>query len=191
MLKDGAVDVSAMLRTTNRRIYAIGDAIGSVRSGHSATHHAGLVLRALLFRLPAKDKAVVARVVHTDPELAHVGLTQDQAARIYRHLRILRWPYAGNDRARAERRTQGHVKIVASARGELLGITIAGANASEQIGIWALALSKGLSLKDMAASMPPQPTLGEAGKNAAAAFFTAKARRRLTRAIVRVLRLFG
>ncbi len=190
-LKGDAVDVSAMLRTTNRRIYAVGDAIGAVRSGHSATHHAGLVLKALLFRLPAKDRAVVARVVHTDPELAHVGLTQEQATRKYRHLRILRWPYAANDRARAERRTEGHVKIVASVHGELLGVTMAGANASEQIGAWALALSKGFSLKDMATSIPPQPTLGEAGKNAAATFFMANARKPLTRAIVRFLRLFG
>lgn len=190
-LRDNAVDVSAMLRTTNRRIYAVGDAAGAARSGHCATHHAGLVLKALLFRLPAKDRVAIARVVHTDPEIAHVGLTEIQAAKLYRRLRILRWPYAENDRARAERRTDGHVKIIASDRGKLLGVTFAGTDASDMIGIWALALSKGLGLAEMAASIPPQPTIGETGKNAAMTYFAPAARNRVTRGIVRTLRFFG
>ncbi len=190
-LRDDAVDVSAMLRTTNRRIYAVGDAAGAARSGHCAIHQAGLVLKALLFRLPAKDRVAIARIVHTDPEIAHVGLTEMQAAKLYRRLRILRWPYAENDQARAERRTEGHVKIIASGRGRLLGVTFAGANASDMIGIWALALSKGLGLADMAASIPPQPTIGETGKNAAMTYFAPAARNRVTRGIVRALRLFG
>ena len=106
-LKGNAVDVSAMLRTTNRRIYAIGDVTGAPQSAQMATYHADLVLKALLFRLPAKDRAIVPRSVHTDPELAHVGLTEAQAAKRHRRLTILRWPYAENDRARAERKTEG------------------------------------------------------------------------------------
>ena len=113
-LKSNAIDVSAMLRTTNRRIYAVGDVTGAPQSAHMATYHADLVLKALLFRLPAKDRAIVPRTVHTDPELAHVGLTEAQAAKRHRRLTILRWPYAENDRARAERRTEGHIKLVAA-----------------------------------------------------------------------------
>lgn len=190
-LKGDAIDVSAMLRTTNSRIYAIGGATGAPQSAQAATQQADLVLRALLFRLPAKDRAIVPRAVHTDPEYAHVGLTEAQAAKRRRKLTILRWPYAENDRARAERRTEGHVKLVAARNGDILGVTIAGAGASEQIGIWALALSKGLGLKDMAASIPPHPTFGEIGKSAAIAYFAGKMRRPLTRGIVRLLQFFG
>jgi pyruvate/2-oxoglutarate dehydrogenase complex dihydrolipoamide dehydrogenase (E3) component len=190
-LKNGAVDVSAMLRTTNRRIYAVGDVTGAPPSAHAATYHADLVLKALLFRLPAKNRAMAPRTVHTDPEVAHVGLTEAQAAKRHRRLTILRWPYAENDRARAERRTEGHIKLVAAKNGDILGVTIAGASASELIGIWTLALSKGLGLKDMASAIPPHPTMGEIGKSAAIAYFAGKARRPLRRGIVRLLQLFG
>lgn len=190
-LKGNAVDVSAMLRTTNRRIYAIGDVTGSPQSAHVATHHADLVLKALLFRMPAKDRAIIPRVVYTDPELAHVGQTEAQVSKRHRKLSILRWPYAENDRARAERRTEGHIKLVAAKNGSILGVTIAGANASELIGIWTLALSKGLGLKDMASSTPPHPTTSEIGKSAAITYFANRARKPLTRGVVRLLQLFG
>ncbi|MDQ2704797.1 MAG: FAD-dependent oxidoreductase, partial [Pseudomonadota bacterium] len=190
-LKGDAVDVSAMLRTTNRRIYAIGAVTGAQPSAHMATYHADLVLKALLFRMPAKDRAIISRVVHTDPELAHVGMTEAQASKRYRKLAILRWPYAENERARAERRTEGHIKLVATKNGDILGVTIAGANASELIGIWALALAKGLGLKDMASAVPPHPTTGEIGKSAAISYFAGRAQRPLARGVVRLLQLFG
>ena len=117
-----------MLRTTNRRIYAVGDVTGA-RSVQAATHQAALVLKALLFRLPAKDRAIVARVVNTDPGLAHVGLTEaEAAARRHKRLTILRWPYAENERARADRATEGHIKLVVARNG---GLEIAGQ--SEQV----------------------------------------------------------
>ncbi|MBL8579787.1 MAG: NAD(P)/FAD-dependent oxidoreductase [Mesorhizobium sp.] len=189
-LKDGVVDVSAMLRTTNRKIYAIGDVAGG-RSAQAARHQAERVMRALLFRLPAKDRTPVSRVVRTDPELARVGLSEAEARRLYRRLTIVRWPFAENDLARATGRTQGHVKLVVARSGQLLGVTIAGANASELIAVWALALSKGLTLRDMAFSIPPHPTTGEIGKSAAMAYFGAQAQSSLRRAVVRLLRLFG
>lgn len=190
-LKGNAIDVSAMLRTTNRRIYAIGEAAGGPRAAHAATYQAGLVLKALLFRLPAKDLAIVPGFVHTDPELARIGMTEAEASRRHRKLTILRWPYAENDRARAEGRTEGHIKVVAARNGDILGVTIAGANASELIGTWALALSKGLGLKDVASSIQPDPTYGEICKSAATAYFAGRTRRPLTRGIVRLLQLFG
>lgn len=190
-VKDNAVDVSAMLRTTNGRIYAIGGVTGAPESAQLSTHHAALVLKALLFRLPAKDRAIVPRVVYTDPELAHVGLTEAQASKRHRRLTILRWPYAENDRARAGRCTEGHIKVVVAGNGDILGVTIAGANASELIGIWTLALANGLGLADMAASIPPHPTLGEIGKSAAIAYFGRNKRTSFARGMVRVLQLFG
>jgi pyruvate/2-oxoglutarate dehydrogenase complex dihydrolipoamide dehydrogenase (E3) component len=190
-LKGDVVDVSAMLRTTNRRIYAIGDVAGT-SSAQAAAHQAELVLKGLLFRLPAKDRAIVPRVVNTDPGIAHVGLTEAQAAaKRHRRLTILRWPYAENGRARAERRTEGHIKLVVARNGDLLGVTVAGANAAETIVAWELALSKRLGLKDMASSIPPHPTTAEIGKSAAMAYFAGRARRPLIRGIVRLLQLFG
>ncbi|MCX7303496.1 MAG: FAD-dependent oxidoreductase [Hyphomicrobiales bacterium] len=190
-LREGFVDVSAMLRTTNRRIYAVGGVTGAEQSAHVARHQASLVLKALLFRLPAKDRAIMPRVVPTDPELARVGQTEVQAKRRRRRLTVLRWPYADNDRARAERRTEGHMKLIVSRRGDLLGATTAGADAAMMIGPWALAVSKRLSLADMAASIPPHPSIAEIGKSAAMSYFTGEARKPLTRGIVRVLRFFG
>lgn len=190
-LKGGAVDVSAMLRTTNRRIYAIGDVTGAGQSVHNAEYQAGLVLKALLFRLPAKDRAILPRTVNTDPEFAHVGLTEAEAGKTHRKLSIMRWAFRDNDRARAEGATEGHIKLVATSKGQILGVTIAGANASELIGLWALALSKGLGLEEMASAIPPYPTFGEIGKSAAIAYSADRARRPLRRMIVRMLQLFG
>lgn len=190
-LRGNAVDVSAMLRTTNRRIYAIGGVTGAKDSAHLAQHQAGVVLKALLFRLPAKDRAIMPCVVPTDPELARVGLTEDAARRRHKRLTVLRWPYADNNRARAERRTEGHIKLIVSRGGELLGATIAGANASALIGPWTLAMAKKLSLADMAASIPPHPSIAEIGKSAAMSYFAGQARNPIARSIVRMLRVFG
>jgi len=190
-LRGNAVDVSAMLRTTNRRIYAIGGVTGARPCAHGEQHQASLVLKALLFRLPAKDRAILSRVVPTDPELAHVGQTEDAARRRHRRVTVLRWPYADNDRARAERRTEGHVKLVVSRRGEILGATIAGADASALIGPWTLAVARKLSLEDMAGAVPPHPTFAEIGKNAAMSYFAGEARNPIARSIVRMLRVFG
>ncbi len=189
--KGDAADVSAMLRTTNRRIYAIGAAAGAGASAHAAEHQAELVLKPLLFRLPAKDRAVTPEVTRTDPPIARAGLTEEQARKRHRHLRILRWPYSENDRARGDRATEGHIKLVASRHGELLGVTIAGAGADEQIALWALALAQRLSLEDMAGSIPPHMAYSEIGKKAAMSYFAGQARKPLIRGIVRFLRIFG
>jgi pyruvate/2-oxoglutarate dehydrogenase complex dihydrolipoamide dehydrogenase (E3) component len=190
-LRGNAVDVSAMLRTTNRRIYAIGSVTGAQDSAHLAQHQASVVLKALLFRLPAKDRAIMPCVVPTDPELARIGLTEEAARRRHKRLTVLRWPYADNNRARAERRTEGHIKLIVSRSGELLGVTIAGADASALIGPWTLAVAKKLSLADMAASIPPHPSIAEIGKSAAMSYFAGKARNPMTRRIVRMLMVFG
>lgn len=190
VLKEDAVDVSAMLRTTNRRIYAIGDVTGT-RSAQAARRQADMVLRALLFRLPAKDHAHIPRVVATDPGLAHVGMTEAEALHRHRRLTILRWPFAENDRARAEGSTQGHIKLLVARNGEVLGATIAGAGAADLIGMWSLAVSKRLGLKELASSIPPHPTIAEIGKSVAISYFAGKARGRLVRGWVRLLQFFG
>lgn len=189
-MKGSVADVSAMLRTTNMRVYAVGEAAGA-RSAQHAARQSDLVLDALLFRLPAKDNAVVPRLVATDPPLAHVGLTEAEARRRHKKLTIVRAPYAEHDGARAEGKTDGHVKLVIGRGGDLLGATIAGANAAEAIGVWALVIAGKLSLADMASSLSAGPAATEIGKNATMAYFARKPPGPLRRGMVRLLRILG
>lgn len=189
-LKGDVADVSAMLRTTNGRVYAIGEAAGT-RSPQSALQQADLVLDALLFRLPAKDRSAAPRLVATEPALAHVGLTEAEASRRHKKLTIVRAPYSENEIARAAGRTDGHAKLVLSRKGELLGATIAGQNAAEAIGIWALVIAGKLSLKDVASSALPGATTAEIGKNAAMSYFARKPPGAFKRGMARLLRVFG
>jgi pyruvate/2-oxoglutarate dehydrogenase complex dihydrolipoamide dehydrogenase (E3) component len=185
------VKVDASLRTSNRRVYAIGDVAGG-RFTHEANLHAGLVLRATLFRLPVRfQPTLTPRVVYSDPPLAATGLTEAQARAQGLAMRVHRWPFSENDRARAEARSEGHVKILATPRGALLGVGIVGAHADEMIATWQTALTHGLSLRDMAGVTLPYPTLGEAGKRAAILHYARQAASPFTHSLLRKLRLFG
>jgi len=171
----GGIRVDGGLRSvSNPRVYAIGDAAGSLQFTHVAAYHAGLVLRNALFRLPVKASTdYIPRVTFTDPEIAQAGLSEAEAqARHGDAVEIHRFPFAGNDRAIAEAGVEGLVKAVVGRRGRILGCSIVGHGAGELIHPWALALSAGLGIKAMADYVAPYPTLGEAGKRAAGAYFT-------------------
>jgi hypothetical protein len=116
---------------------------GGLQFTHVAGYHAGLVVQQILFRLPAKEnRDIIPWATYTDPELAHVGLTEEEAAR--RHggrISVLRWPYAENDRAQAERKTTRLIKMVVDRKARILGVSIAGAGAGEMINMWALAIT--------------------------------------------------
>lgn len=186
------VTTDARLRTTNRHVFACGDVAGGPQFTHAAGYQAGIVLRNALFRLPARaDYSALPRVTYSDPELAQVGATEAEARSIASDVRVLRWPFADNDRARAEGVADGLVKVVAGPRGRILGASIAGPHAGELIQVWALALSRGLKLGAVAAMIAPYPTLGEAGKRAAGAYFTPTLFGPRTRRLVRFLSRFG
>jgi len=164
--------VDDRLRTSNKRVYAIGDVTGGPKFTHVANHHAGLVIRHALFGLPIKvNHREIPRVTYTDPELAHVGLLEEAARAEARTIRVLRWPYTENDRARTALATEGHVKIVTDRKGDILGATIVGARAGENITAWALAISHKLNIRAFAGLVVPYPTYAEAGKRAAITFF--------------------
>ena len=186
------IKVTDKMRTTNRKVYAIGDVAGGLQFTHVAGYHAGLVVRALLFRLPAREnRSIIPWATFTDPELAQVGLTEAEAMKKHGRVSVLRWPYAENDRAQAERKTDGFIKVLAGKRGRILGVGIVGANASEMINIWALALSKGMTLRDMTAYVPPYPTMTEIGKRAAITYFAGATRKPIVRKVIAFLRRFG
>jgi pyruvate/2-oxoglutarate dehydrogenase complex dihydrolipoamide dehydrogenase (E3) component len=104
---------------------------------------------------------------------------------------VLKSPYAGNDRAQTERRTEGFIKLVAGRRGRILGVSVVGAGAGEQIGFWALALSKKMGVRDIIHHVAPYPTIGEIGKRAALAYFSDTTRNGWVRRLVGFLRRFG
>ncbi len=196
-----AVDKSGIivdrgLRTTNARVYAVGDCAGGeagpYKFTHVANYHAGLVIRSALFRLPVKvDPAGIPRVTYTDPELAAVGLTEEEARAKHKAIRILRWPMAENDRAQAERATEGHVKAVVMPNGKVLGCAVAARHAGDLIVPWALALAKGLKVQDIAGIAFPYPTLSEATKRAAVEFLRPSAQNQWVRRLIGLARRFG
>jgi pyruvate/2-oxoglutarate dehydrogenase complex dihydrolipoamide dehydrogenase (E3) component len=190
---DGAgILVDKGLKTANKRVYAIGDVAGGAQFTHLANYHAGLVIRNALFRLRVRvNEDAVPRVTFTDPELAHVGLTEAQARRRGLSIRVLRWPYHENDRAQAERDTRGHIKVVTSRAGRILGATIVGPAAGELITTWTLAMSQKLGVRALAGIIVPYPTLAEVGKRAAMSYFMPGVTRGYVRRIIAWLRRFG
>ena len=187
------IAVSKGLKTSNRRVYAIGDcAAGQLQFTHAANYHAGLVIRSALFRLPVTvNNDVIPWVTYTEPELAQTGLSEAEARKRGHTIRILRWPYHDNDRAQAERATHGHIKVVTSAKGAILGATIVGAQAGELITTWSLAIAQKLNIRAMTGIVMPYPTLSEIGKRAAIDFFTPSLTKPLLRRIIAWLRIFG
>ena len=187
-----SIKVSEKMRTTNSRVYAIGDVSGSLQFTHMAGYHAGLVIRAILFRLPAKEnRHIIPWCTYTEPELAHVGHTEETARKENGKITVLRWPYGENDRAQAERVTTGLIKLVTMKNGKILGATIAGVQAGEMMNFWALAIAQGLKVKDIAGYVAPYPTLSEIGKRAATSYYTPTTRKPLVRRVIDFLRIFG
>ncbi|MGE0120891.1 MAG: NAD(P)/FAD-dependent oxidoreductase [Dongiaceae bacterium] len=187
-----AIALDARLRTSNRRVYAIGDAAGGLQFTHLAGYHAGIVIRNALFRWPARvDQRALPWVTYTAPELAQVGVSEAAARAAGRAVQVLRWPFAENDRAQTGRATDGLVKAIVTPRGRILGAAIVGAEAGELIQPWVLAIANRLKISTLATMIVPYPTRGEAGKRAAGSFYAPKLFSRRTRALVRVLRWFG
>lgn len=171
--RGGTIMVKRNLKTSNARIYAAGDAAGPWLSTPVASYHAAMVVRNALFRFGGKVRYDrVPWVTYTDPELAEIGLSDEAAKKKGYTIRILRWAYRENDRARAEGAMEGHIKAVTDKRGRILGATIVGAHAGELIAPWALAMCEGLKIDAMARFLAPYPTLGEINSRAAATFFS-------------------
>ena len=186
------ITVDASLRTSNRRIFAIGDVVGPYQFTHMASYQAGIVIRRALFRLPAKvDYRAVPWVTYTDPELAHVGLTEAEARDQDASVRVLTSSFAENDRAQAERRTEGMLKVVTGRGGRVLGASIVGARAGELLTPWCLMVENKLKIGTMASVIAPYPTLSEIGKRAAGSYFTASLFGAKTKRLVRFLQWFG
>lgn len=169
---DRSIKVDAYLRTTNRKVYAIGDVAGGFQFTHVAGYHGATIIRPILFGLPTKARTDhIPWATYTDPELAQVGLTEAQAREKHGHdLEVLRFPYHENDRAIAEGKTEGLIKVMV-VKGRPIGASIAGAQAGELIGLWALVIANKLKIGAVAAMVAPYPTLGEISKRAAGQYY--------------------
>jgi pyruvate/2-oxoglutarate dehydrogenase complex dihydrolipoamide dehydrogenase (E3) component len=193
------IAVRADLRSvSNRRVWAVGDVADPVGIGpraftHVAGQHAGILVRAMMLRLPFTrlDYAALPRVTYTDPELAQTGMTEEEAlAAGHTDLRLQRWPLSENDRAVAEGRPEGLIKLVLTSKGRMLGVGILAPHAGEMAGTYGLLIGRRLPLSALAAMVLPYPTLAEAGKRAAGEFYAPTILSPLTRRIIAFLKHF-
>ncbi|MEQ8815506.1 MAG: FAD-dependent oxidoreductase [Thalassobaculum sp.] len=188
----GRLVLDARLRTSNRRVFAVGDAAGGPQFTHVAGAHAGVVIRNALFRLPAKaGQGGVPRVTYTAPELAQVGPTEAELTAAGTRYGVLRWPYAENDRAQAERSVDGFAKLLVAPNGRILSATVVGEAAGETISVMALAIARRLKVSALAGLVVPYPTRTEVLKRAASSWYVPRLFGDRTRAVVRFLMRFA
>ncbi|WP_292312537.1 FAD-dependent oxidoreductase [Marivivens sp.] len=170
------IHVDAGLRSvSNRKVYAIGDVAGGMQFTHLAGYHAGIIVRSMLFGLPAKSRTEhIPRVTYTSPELAQIGPTEAEAVEKYgASVSVHRVEFGGNDRAVASGSTVGFLKLMV-VKGRPVGVTIVGSQAGELIAMWAMAIANRSKLSFIANTVLPYPTLAEINKRAASAYFTPK-----------------
>ncbi len=167
------IAVDDRLRTSNRKVYAIGDVAGGLQFTHVAGYHAGVIIRSMLFGLPSKATTRhIPWATYTQPELAQVGLTEARARKEHgTKLEVVRFLFSHNDRAIAERKTRGLIKVMV-VKGRPVGASIAGEQAGELINLWALVIANKMKMSQIANMVAPYPTIGELNKRAAGAYFS-------------------
>lgn len=188
---DKGIKVNAGLKTTNRRVFALGE-VAAAPGAHATDYQAGIIVRRALLHVRAQlEERLIPRVAFTDPELAAVGLSEREAAKSAKTINVLRWPYRENDRAVAEGAVTGLVKVVTSREGQILGAGIVGARAGDLIGMWALALSQGLNIKAMTEWVAPYPVLSEVSSRVAATYYAGKPGNPTLRKVIDILAKLG
>ena len=178
------------LRSSNTRVFAVGDVAGRGQFTHLAGAHASLVVRRALFALPVDaDALVVPRVTYCDPELAAIGLSEAEARKAHGDdVRVETFPFDENDRAIAEGDVRGFGKLITTRKGRILGVTLVGRHAGDHIHVWALAMSSRLKLSALTSMIAPYPTRGEIGKRLAGKWYTPALFSDRTRRVVSVLK---
>jgi len=181
------------LRSSNKRVHAVGDVAGRGQFTHLAGAHAALVVRRALFAMPIDANAVIVpRVTYTDPELAAVGISEAEAIKSHGgDVRVVQIPMEENDRAQAEGDTRGFAKLITSKSGKVLGVTLVGRHAGDHIHMWSLVMSAGLKLSKLTSAIAPYPTRGEVGKRLAGMWYAPTLFSGKTRALVSILKHFA
>ncbi|MDW8372555.1 MAG: dihydrolipoyl dehydrogenase [Planctomycetota bacterium] len=166
----GRVRVDEQLRTSVPGIWAIGDVVEGPMLAHKAEEEGIAVAERIAGRRPLVDHDLIPSVVYTEPEAASVGRGEARCRAEGRAVRVGRFPFAANGRARAAGQSEGFVKVIAEAESDrLLGVAIVGPRAADLIGIAAAHLAYGGSSEDIARTCLPHPTASEALREAALA----------------------
>ena len=163
------ITVNDKLQTSNKRIYGCGDVIGGYQFTHVAGYEAAVVIQNALFFPSAKaDYRVIPWATFTEPELARVGLTEEQARKRYGDkIEVLKQDFVGVDRAQAEGATEGFVKIITTPKGQILGAHLVGRSAGELIHEIILAMKNNLPVSALTGIIHIYPTLSEVNSKAA------------------------
>jgi len=189
------ISVDRSLRTSNRRVYALGACAGGAATAppdRAGDDHVGLVLRGTLFRQPVKiDPKSEPRVVWSQPQVASIGLSEAEARKATGAIRVLRWPFSENAAAQAAGETEGFVKAIVDRKGRILGVTICGDAASELISPWCIAMRAGLGVGDLAGMPLPAGARSDASRRAALSFHATLTTRPALRRLIGFLRRFG
>jgi len=187
------IQTDRSLRTTNKRVYAVGDVAGRGQFTHLAGAHAALFVRRAIFAMPVNaDDLVVPRVTYCDPELAAIGLSEAEARETHgTEVRVETFHFNDNDRALAEGDVRGLGKLVTTKKGKVLGVTLVGRHAGDHIHIWALMMSARLKLTALTGMIAPYPTRGEIGKRLAGMWYAPALFSDRSRKLVSLLKHFA
>jgi dihydrolipoamide dehydrogenase len=167
----GFIKVDDQRRTSEKHIFAIGDAAGEPMLAHKASHEGRVAAEVIAGRPAAYEPAAIPAVVFTDPEIAWAGLTENEARGKGIAHRIVRFPWAASGRAATLGRDDGVTKLLIDPQSErILGVGIAGAGAGEMIAEGVLAIEMGANITDVGLSIHPHPTLTETIMEAADLF---------------------
>jgi dihydrolipoamide dehydrogenase len=168
----GFIQVNKQLQTDDPAIYAIGDVVGEPMLAHKASHEGRTAVEAIAGHKVAFEPNAIPAVVFTDPEIAWCGLTETEAQKENREVKVAKFPWAASGRAMTIDRTEGMTKLIIDPQTErVLGVGIVGAGAGELIAEGVLAIEMGALAKDVALTIHPHPTLSETLMNSAEVFF--------------------
>src|SRR6266850_2898329 len=168
----GFIQVNKQLQTTDPSIYAIGDVVGEPMLAHKASHEGRTAVEAIAGHKVAFEPNAIPAVVFTDPEIAWCGLTETQAQKENREIKVAKFPWAASGRAMTLDRTDGMTKLILDPQSErVLGVGIVGVGAGELIAEGVLAIEMGALAKDIALTIHPHPTLSETIMESAEVFF--------------------
>jgi dihydrolipoamide dehydrogenase len=161
------IKVDKTMATNVPGIWAIGDSVGNLMLAHVASHEGIVAAENIMGHKAEMDYRVVPSCVFTQPEVASVGISEDEAKARNLDYKVAKFPFVANGKALAQGDTDGMVKIVASADGELLGVHILGPHASDLIAEGAVAVHQRLTAEELVNIIHAHPTLAEAIAEAA------------------------
>ncbi|HEY7096365.1 MAG TPA: dihydrolipoyl dehydrogenase [Terriglobales bacterium] len=168
----GFIEVNKQLQTDDPAIYAIGDVVGEPMLAHKASHEGRVAVEAIAGHKVAFEPNAIPAVVFTDPEIAWCGVTETQAQKDGREIKVAKFPWGASGRAMTLDRTEGMTKLLIDPQNErVLGVGIVGSGAGELIAEGVLAVEMGALASDLALSIHPHPTLSETVMESAEVFF--------------------